>query len=460
MVLIALALLLLVVDVFAFTPPVMTLTHQELQKPVGFTIYFRMDWTIESDEVITFTMPRFTNSVTTNGVTTAGSNIDWGNVRITPSMGFDARWVEGAYTDSGGPFMSSKLEIRLKANVDLGENPLVSITVDTDMGFNVYCGFPNSFTVELGVMATDVPMFFAYSSLNEARGRSNDLAINYAPFGNYPSVGSGCSAWQNCNNNGDCDYCFEKCLCNKGYGNVTSDAPYPGGGFDISCKTRMCPAGKAITDVPTTSTTAHSVMECSNAGVCNRETGICSCFSPFTGAACDRLKCPNDCSGHGKCVVMSELANKDQGQPTMYGNFEYGTAETRGGVTWDSEIMTACLCDSKWEVGMAANQIQLPQWFGSDCSLQRCPSGDDPYTHIDETDCWKLNQQRGEKFGINIMFEPDYDNPNSGQHGNICHIDCSGRGICDYNTGKCKCFEGSYGDNCGGRSRSGTTPAN
>lgn len=36
-----------------------------------------------------------------------------------------------------------------------------------------------------------------------------------------------------------------------------------------------------------------------------------------------------------------------------------------------------------------------------------------------------------------------------GRHGNICHVDCSNRGKCNYNTGICTCFEGFYGANCG-----------
>lgn len=443
-----------------FTRPVMTLTHQELQKPVGFTIVTRMDWTIESDEVITFTMPRFTNTVTANGVTSGGGNIDWGNVRLTPSMQFDAKWTEGSYTDPNGPFTSSKLEIRLASGVDLGENPTISITIGTDMGFNVYCGFPNSFVAELGVMSTDVRSFFVYSSLNAARGRSNDDIVNYAPFGNYPSVGAGCSAWNNCNNNGDCDYCFEKCNCRQGFGNTTSDNPYKGGGFDVSCKTRMCPLGKAITDVPTGATAAHAPTECSNAGICNRELGVCECMDPFTGAACDRLRCPNDCSGHGKCLLMSELALNDQAQPTQWTNFEYGTAQRATSTAWDMATMTACLCDSKWEVGMNAGERQLPQWFGADCSLQRCPSSADPFTHLDEENCYKLNQFRNERFGLNMMFEPDFDDPNSGRVGNLCHIDCSRRGICDYTTGKCECFPGSYGEACSERSNTGYANSN
>ena len=35
------------------------------------------------------------------------------------------------------------------------------------------------------------------------------------------------------------------------------------------------------------------------------------------------------------------------------------------------------------------------------------------------------------------------------QAGNICHVDCSGRGTCDYTTGQCSCYDGFYSENCG-----------
>lgn len=35
-----------------------------------------------------------------------------------------------------------------------------------------------------------------------------------------------------------------------------------------------------------------------------------------------------------------------------------------------------------------------------------------------------------------------------GKRGNICHIDCSNRGICDYSTGLCSCFSGFTGTAC------------
>jgi len=438
----------------------MLLTHYTLRKPVGFYIETRMDWVIEQGEVIQFMMPRFTRGTTTNGVTSDGSDVAWGDLRISPSMIFEASWTEGSLMDAGGPYSLSTLNLRLLAGVVLLSSYNIQITVYEDSGISMYCGFPSSKVVGKGVMSTDIPMFFATSSFNLIRGRSHADIINHRPFASYEGVGKGCESWGNCNNNGDCDYCYEKCTCRVGYGNDLLDKPYVGGGFDASCKTRMCPSGKAITDLATGTSSAHKIAECSNAGICDRAKGICNCFHPFEGAACDRLKCPNDCSGHGRCMLMSELALREDAQPAQRYVFEYGTAAAQTTTAWDSDVMSACLCDSAWSVGMKAGETQLSEYFGADCSLRHCPSGDDPYTHLDETHCWQLNQFRDEKFGLNMMHEPNLDDPNRGEFGNLCQIDCSNRGLCNYATGMCSCFDGVYGKNCGQRSRTGAQDSN
>lgn len=58
--------------------------------------------------------------------------------------------------------------------------------------------------------------------------------------------------------------------------------------------------------------------------------------------------------------------------------------------TWDEDMIYGCVCDSSWEVGLQAGQTQEPEWFGPDCSLRHCPSGDDPSTPEDETDCYNV----------------------------------------------------------------------
>lgn len=97
---------------------------------------------------------------------------------------------------------------------------------------------------------------------------------------------------------------------------------------------------------------AHYYSECSDAGICNRQTGVCECFDGFGGAACQRLLCPGEeleCSGHGVCQNLRQLAKQDFGS-----SYEL----------WDRRINRGCLCDKGF--------------YGGDCSLRRCDYGIDP----------------------------------------------------------------------------------
>jgi hypothetical protein len=106
--------------------------------------------------------------------------------------------------------------------------------------------------------------------------------------------------------------------------------------------------------------------------------------------------------------------------------------------------MHQCICDSSWVVGYESDQTQLTEYFGPDCSLRHCPSGDNPYTIAVETDCQ----------GISQIYP---EGPEKGRVKNSCHVDCSKRGICNYKTGTCTCFEGSWGADCGGVSNAGNS---
>lgn len=141
------------------------------------------------------------------------------------------------------------------------------------------------------------------------------------------------------------------CVCNEGF---------TGG----DCNERECPKGKAWFDLPSADNTAHALVECSNAGVCDRQKGDCVCNNGFTGAACNRLGCPNDCSGHGTCLTMEELAKASQLNGERMG-WTYGAVPNKR-ETWDYDMVRGCLCDAGWA--------------GHDCSKQVCPTGDDPMT--------------------------------------------------------------------------------
>ena len=93
----------------------------------------------------------------------------------------------------------------------------------------------------------------------------------------------------------------------------------------------------------------HFYTECSNAGLCDRSTGICKCFTGFEGTACNRTVCPNDCSGHGTCESLRESS-----LPNDYYHL------------WEADKMVRCKCDGGYG--------------GPDCSMRLCKKNDDPLT--------------------------------------------------------------------------------
>lgn len=104
----------------------------------------------------------------------------------------------------------------------------------------------------------------------------------------------------------------------------------------------------------------HFYMECANRGSCDRETGTCACYDGYTGHACQRTVCPNDCNGHGSCESISELASNRGG--TLFFKPTYLPDQTYS--LWDQKVSYGCKCD--------------PWYFGADCSSRRCKVGIDP----------------------------------------------------------------------------------
>lgn len=156
------------------------------------------------------------------------------------------------------------------------------------------------------------------------------------------------------------------------------------------CSERICPTGLAWAGVVTTTNDAHASSECSAKGACDRDSGECKCFDGYEGVACERHICPNDCSGNGFCYTQKDILAAAP-TPIAY-------------VGWDYLKAVGCVCDLGFR--------------GADCSLRECPSGADVMGGTGASSTLATGR------------------------------DCSGRGLCDYTSGLCKCFSGFYGTKC------------
>jgi sugar lactone lactonase YvrE len=151
------------------------------------------------------------------------------------------------------------------------------------------------------------------------------------------------------------------------------------------CSLRTCPKDISWIGDVVTANNLHPVEECSNKGICDRSSGVCNCFPGYEGIACQRTVCPNNCNDRGSCWPEKLLAGK---------------ADRVYQLPWDAMKHVGCFCDKGYR--------------GPACEFQECPSGSDP-----------LNG-----------------------YGNEAGRDCSGRGICDYTSGTCSCFQSFYGTRC------------
>jgi len=148
---------------------------------------------------------------------------------------------------------------------------------------------------------------------------------------------------------------YDKCTC---YRNWEGD----------DCSERTCPYALSWNTVSQVSSTMpdgnalweHGYSECSSKGTCDRKTGLCKCFDGFTGVACRRMKCDEDCNEHGTCELIS-------------------TGTSGAYVAWDAEKIQKCVCDSGWE--------------GDKCDRKKCKKGDDPITRADfDGSSWNAQQ--------------------------------------------------------------------
>ena len=94
----------------------------------------------------------------------------------------------------------------------------------------------------------------------------------------------------------------------------------------------------------------HFYMECSNRGLCKRDTGDCECFPGYEGVACNRMVCPDNCNGKGVCQTVKD----------------YDSAY----FMWDGDMARSCKCD--------------PGYSGISCAERQCPYSNDVLTMTNE----------------------------------------------------------------------------
>jgi hypothetical protein len=158
----------------------------------------------------------------------------------------------------------------------------------------------------------------------------------------------------NCSGHGTCstdDVC--RCYDNWGVG-LSHDSG--------DCSDRICPFELAWVDNPNKAGSFHKYAECSNRGICNRDSGECVCFDGYEGKACQRTACPNDCSGHGTCEYIEDMSYAATWNDYSARDF-MSDAVTFPYRNWDNRKIRGCVCDST---------------YGDvDCSKRMCPYGND-----------------------------------------------------------------------------------
>lgn len=348
-----------------------------------------------------------------------------------------AHWREGCCYQQHSPgYENSTATFYVRDGVVINAGSEVDVVITIGQ-IRPQCGLPGPYE---SMTITVVPHVDNSTSSQEGLRR----VVPPQAFASANAIGDGCRSLNFCSNNGECDHCLGRCNCEFGFG---ASEEQPRRRLDEwTCGEPTCPLGATWAGMVTVSgDNAHGTLsECSGAGECKRKSGTCKCFTGFAGPACERRQCPGysaetgDCSGHGVCASMRDLAMMDQAlplSPSHSSSYDFFTAAAaERAQAWDAKRLYGCVCDSSWPVGLGEGERDKPEWFGPDCSLRRCPSGNDPLTAIDETDCSNRTTASGVDFFRN---------------GSICHVECSNRGVCDHVMGACSCFAGFRGPHCG-----------
>jgi hypothetical protein len=184
------------------------------------------------NEMLTLTMPRFTNRDTLNNIETTLRSYD---LIFEPSSMFSGAWLEGVWNNNTSPYNSSQLVLIKKSYFPLLSGQKIKLKIYSENGIKAYCGFP-AWDAKYDILSSN-PMesFQLISNSTGSLGTSTKVILPH------PRMGLGCGLHSDCNERGTCDYCTETCSCNPGWG-ASTDIIMTGDSISKYCYHRESPS--------------------------------------------------------------------------------------------------------------------------------------------------------------------------------------------------------------------------
>ena len=224
-------------------------SYSNIRVPLDISIQFKIDQNLRAKEIIVISLPLFTRRDIFNNdnffknkeeienpdqmfdhmdgidavdVGTGASyyDLNFGSLAISPSNMFEGAWFEGSQSSTSfneTSFRSSEIHLRINPSSvkDLALRSVVTLNISKTNKIKAYCSIP-SFDVYNGSSSLFQPIMLRYPF--EMYSANFSTSINRTLFSHFDGIGDGCSQWNNCNNNGACDYCTQTCQCLPGYG--------------------------------------------------------------------------------------------------------------------------------------------------------------------------------------------------------------------------------------------------